>query len=93
MKPLDRIIFGTIALALMLMALQPFLASALGHRDLANVNIAAVAGKRLSFGEAISTEGNMLARFTKKAIFIPSKFISLLRTFLSKHLTFSLVSL
>ncbi len=53
MKPLDRIIFETIALALILMALQPYLASALGHRDLANVSIAAVAGKRLGFGDPL----------------------------------------
>ncbi len=56
MNPLDRLIFGTIALALMVMALQPYLASALGHRDMTNVNIAAVAGKALSYGEALPTK-------------------------------------
>ncbi len=56
MKTIDRIIFGTIALALMLLALQPYLVSALGHRDMANVNIAAVAGKALSYGEALPTK-------------------------------------
>ncbi len=56
MKTLDRIIFGTIALALMLLALQPYIVDALGHRDMTNVNIAAVGGKKLSFGEALPTK-------------------------------------
>ena len=53
MKPLDRLIFGIIAVSLALIAARPFYADALGHRDLANVNIAAVAGKRLGYGDPL----------------------------------------
>ncbi len=53
MKTLDRIIFGAIALALMLLTFQPYLARA-DHFQA--VNIAAVAGKRLSFGETLPTK-------------------------------------
>lgn len=53
MKTIDRIIFGTIAAALMLLALQPYFVDALGHRDMTNVNIAGVGGKKLSFGDPL----------------------------------------
>lgn len=49
MKTLDRIIFGTIAIALMLLALQPYIARANRYQD---VNIAAVGGNRV-FGAAL----------------------------------------
>ena len=55
MRTFDRIIFGTIAAALVLMALQPYVAGALGHRDMTNVNIAAVGGNRIQ-GAALPTK-------------------------------------
>ena len=56
MKTLDRIIFGTIAVALMLLALQPYIVSATGHRDhVQKVNIIAVGGYRIT-GSALPTK-------------------------------------
>ena len=50
MKPIDRLIFAAIALALMLIALRPLVSDAGKYAD---VNIAAVGGKRISFGEGV----------------------------------------
>ena len=55
MKSIDRIIFGTIAVALMLLALQPYLVNATGHRDhVQRVDIHAIGGYRVN-GAALPT--------------------------------------
>jgi hypothetical protein len=52
MKTLDRIILTWIALALSLIALQPYTATA--ERDIQNVNLAEVGGKRVAYGGPIA---------------------------------------
>ena len=52
MGTVDRIIFGIIALALMLLALQPHAVRADKYQD---INIAAVGGHRI-FGAALPTK-------------------------------------
>ena len=56
MRPLDRIIFGVIALSLATLALQPYFVSATGHKDhIQRVNIVAVGGYRIA-GSALPTK-------------------------------------
>ncbi len=47
MKPLDRLIFGVIAVALVALAIQPYIADAGRYQD---VNIAAVGGYEVRGG-------------------------------------------
>lgn len=54
MKTIDRIIFATIAVALAFIAARPFFADAARYQD---VNIAAVGGKQISYGDSIPVAG------------------------------------
>ena len=51
MKTLDRIVFGAIAVALLLISLKPYMVDA--RREFSDVNIAAIGGKTLSYGDSI----------------------------------------